>query len=82
MGGVWGETATSMWRRGRQTLYVGSGIHLNWGIGGSRGDESGCDEGMEERDLVFGFCNSECPSAVSLTSSCASAVLPVHKNFT
>lgn len=59
-----------------------SGIYLNWGIGGSSGDESGCDQGMEEQGLVSGICNLECPSAVNLTGSCTSAVLSMHENFT
>lgn len=35
-----------------------------------------------EQDLVLGLCTLECSSTASITCSCTSTVLPVHKNFT
>lgn len=36
-GDLGGVTPTTMWRKGGQTLWTGSGIYLNWGTGRSRG---------------------------------------------
>lgn len=36
-GGLGRVIATTTWRKGRQTLYMASGVYLNWGTGRSRG---------------------------------------------